>query len=403
MASGDLSRLKIDKSSPDFGKKKKRQATQLVAAAVVMVIAAVLFIRSGSSVVVETAVVARVYPSQAFTILNASGYVAAQRRAAVASKATGRLEWIGVEEGSKVKKNQVIARLENQDVIAAREQASANLMNARAALEEARAELDVAALNFNRNRELVDKGFIPRMDFDSAEARYKRAQAAVNGADAAVRAAEAALRSAEVAVEYTLIRAPFDAVVLTKDADVGDIVTPLGAAANAKAAVVTIADLFSLEVETDVAESNLSKVCTGQSCEIQLDALPDKRFRGVVHMIVPTADRSKASVMVKVRFVDRDSHILPEMSARVSFLERPALPEERAPRTAVSPAALIDKNGKKVAYIVTNGRAKEVVVTSGHVIGDLVEAASGLEPGDRVVLNPPKGLKDGAKVKLKKE
>ncbi len=133
-----------------------------------------------------------------------------------------------------------------------------------------------------------------------------------------------------MAVEYTLIRAPFDAVVLTKNADVGDIVTPFGAAANAKAAVVTIADMGSLQVEVDVSESNIEKVKKGQPCEIQLDALPEARFRGAVHMIVPTADRSKATVLVKVRFLDKDPRILPEMSAKVAFLERPVAAEKRS-------------------------------------------------------------------------
>ena len=146
-----------------------------------------------------------------------------------------------------------------------------------------------------------------------------------------MKASNAALEGANVAIEYTLIRAPFDAIVLTKNADIGDIVTPIGAAANAKAAVVTIADMNSLEVEADVSESNLSQIRVGQPCEIQLDALPQARFRGAVHMIVPTADRSKATVMVKVRFVDKDPRILPEMSAKVAFLSRPVKQKTRNP------------------------------------------------------------------------
>ncbi len=158
-----------------------------------------------------------------------------------------------------------------------------------------------------------------------------------------MKASEAALKGAEVAVEYTLIRAPFDAVVLTKNADVGDIVTPIGAAANAKAAVVTVADMDSLKVEADVSEANLELVRVGQPCEIQLDALPEARFRGRVHMIVPTADRSKATVMVKVGFVDEDPRILPEMSAKVAFLSRPPTAAEKEPRTAVARSAVVEQ------------------------------------------------------------
>jgi RND family efflux transporter MFP subunit len=338
---------------------------------------------------VETAVVSRVFPSQSFTQLNDCGYVVAQRKAAVASKATGRLEWLGVEEGSRVKAGSVIARLENKDVLAQADQAVAGL-------GVATAELDEAKLNYWRMKELRDKSYVAQAEFDAADARFKRAQAGVA-------AAEAALRAAQVAVEYTLIRAPFDAVVLTKDADVGDIVTPLGAAANAKAAVVTIADMSSLQVEVDVSESNLGMVRLGQPCEIQLDAIPDGRFRGTLHMIVPTADRTKASIMVKVRFVDKDPRVLPEMSARVAFLERPVDEGEQQPRTAVSPAAVAARKSGTVVFLVRNDRAAETPVTLGGRLGDAVEVLSGVNPGDTVVLNPPPKLKNGAAVKRKEQ
>lgn len=399
MANEDLAQLKIDKSRVNIGRRRKSPKTVLAVAAVVLLLVIIMMVRGGA-VQVETVVVSRVYPSQAFTLLNASGYIVAQRKAAVSSKATGRLVWLGVEEGSKVKKDEVIARLENRDVAATRDQAEANLENARSALVQADAELDDATANYNRSRELVAKGFISRMDYDAAEARFKRAKAGVSGAQSAIRSAQAALEAAAVAVEYTLIRAPFEGVVLTKDADVGDIVTPFGAAANAKASVVTIADMSSLQVETDVSESNLSKVKVEQPCEIQLDALPDERFPGIVHMIVPTADRSKASVMVKVRFFEKDPRILPEMSARVAFLERTVKKSEEQPITAVAHGALVSKGGKTVAYAVKGETAAETPVTSGEKLGDLVEIRAGLKPGDKVVLNPPKKLKHGSKVSV---
>jgi RND family efflux transporter MFP subunit len=324
--------------------------------------------------------------------------VVAQRKAAVSSKATGRLEWLGVEEGSKVKRDEVIARLESRDVEAARDQAAANLNNVRSSLEQANVDLQDAEINYKRSKELLAKGYISQMDFDTADARYKRAQAAVSGAESAITSAQAALKAADVAVEYTRIRAPFDAVVLTKDADVGDIVTPLGAAANAKASVVTIADMSSLQVQADVSESNLAKVTAGQPCEVQLDALPNDRFRGVVHMIVPTADRSKASIMVKVRFLEPDPRILPEMSARVAFLERPVTENEEEPKSAVSPSAVMTKDGKNVVYVVQGNTVVETPVVVGEKMGDLVEVREGLTPGDKVVLNPSKKLKNGSRI-----
>jgi RND family efflux transporter MFP subunit len=389
MTNSDLSKLRLDKSGENFRRKQKIPRWGLIAIAAVVALLVTYLLIANPAVEVDTAVVSRVYPSQSFTLLNASGYVVAQRKAAVASKATGRLEWLGVEEGSRVRTGEVIARLENRDVLAASDQAVA-------AVNSAKAELADAEQNYGRMKELREKGFVAQSELDAADTRVKRARAALTGA-------EAALRSAQVAVEYTLIRAPFDAVVLTKNADVGDIVTPLGAAANAKAAVVSIADMASLQVEVDVSESNLAKVKTGQPCEIQLDALPDSRFRGAVHMIVPTADRSKASVMVKVRFMDRDPRVLPEMSARVAFLEREMTRDEEAPRTAVNPAALLTRNGKTVVYVVQDDRAVETAVTTGDKIGDSIEVRDGLEPGEKVVVNPPKKLKNGSAVKRKEK
>jgi RND family efflux transporter MFP subunit len=389
MTYSDLSKLRLDKSGENFRRKKKIPRWGIIAIIATVALSAIYLFVANPAVEVDTAVVSRVYPSQSFTLLNASGYVVAQRKAAVASKATGRLEWLGVEEGSPVRTGEVIARLENRDVLAASDQAVAGV-------NSAKAELADALQNFGRMKELRGKGFVAQSELDSADTSVKRAQAALTGA-------EAALRSAQVAVEYTLIRAPFDAVVLTKNADVGDIVTPLGAAANAKAAVVSIADMASLQVEVDVSESNLGKVKTGQPCEIQLDALPDSRFRGAVHMIVPTADRSKASVMVKVRFVDRDPRVLPEMSARVAFLEREMTRDEDAPRTAVTPAALVTRNGKTIVYVVQDDRAVETAITPGGKIGDSIEVREGLKPGEKVVVNPSKKIKNGSKVKQKEK
>ena len=389
MTNSDLSKLKLDKSGANFQRKQKIPRWGLIAIGIIAALSVVVMLVANPAAEVETAVVARVYPSQSFTLLNASGYVVAQRKAAVASKATGRLEWLGVEEGNRVRTNEIIARLENRDVLAASDQAVAGVSSAKAELADAKQ-------NFTRMKELREKGYVAQSDLDTADTRQKRAEAALTGA-------EAALRSAQVAVEYTLIRAPFDAVVLTKNADVGDIVTPLGAAANAKAAVVTIADMASLQVEVDVSESNLARVKVGMPCEIQLDALPEGRFRGAVHMIVPTADRSKASVMVKVRFAERDPRVLPEMSARVAFLERDITAGEEAPRTAVNPAALVSRNGKQAVFVVKDDKAVETAVTIGDKIGDSIEVREGVTPGEKVVLNPPKKLKNGSAVKRKEK
>lgn len=402
MANEDLSKLKIDKTESAFHAKGKKGWFLWVLLAVVLALIVFLY-SSGiftSAINVEVTTVSQVYPSQTFTLLNASGYVVAQRKAAVASKLTGRLVSISVEEGSIVKKGDIIARLESDDAAALKDQAAANLNIAYSNLEQAKAELNEATLSFNRNKELLEQGLVTKAQFDSAEARYRKAMAAVKSAEGAIKANQAALQGAKVSLEYSLIRAPFDAVVLTKNADIGDIVTPLGAAANAKASVVTIADMNSLQVEVDVSESNLRNVKMGQPCEIQLDALPDSRLRGEVHMIVPTADRTKATVLIKVRFIDKDKHILPEMSAKVAFLSRPVTPEEQKPRIAVNPASVITRNNKKMALLVKESKAVETPVKTGEQIGDMIEVLDGIKPGDRIIANPSDKLKNGSRIKI---
>lgn len=402
MSERDLSSLRIDKSQQTGRPGKRRRSAVLIVLLLLLAAGALLWFTGllTPSLRVETATVSQVHPSESLTLLNASGYVVAQRRAAVASEVTGRLVWLGVEEGSRVREGEVIARLESREALAARDQAEAMVNAARARVEEVRAELTDAALNHRRVGDLLAAGFSSPSEFDVAEARHQRARAALAAAKTEVAAAEAALRRAEVALDYTRLRAPFDAVVLTKNADIGDIVTPIGAAAEARAAVVTLADFDTLQVEADVSESNLGQVVRGQPCEIELDALPGVRFAGEVHMVVPTADRTKATVLVKVRFLEKDPRVLPEMSARVAFLERALGEGERRSRIAVPREALTQRAGMTVVFKVRDGRAETIPVETGITLGEMVEVLRGPQPGDRIVLRPPERLRDGARVAL---
>jgi RND family efflux transporter MFP subunit len=402
MANEDLSKLSIEKNAGAGRKVNKKRPALIITIIIAALLIAFLFVRKVlmPTVDVEATTVSLVYPSQSFTLLNASGYVVAQRKAAVASKVTGRLIAISVEEGNIIKKGDVIARLEHDDTAAAKERTAANLRLSRANLDLAKAELADSSSNYRRSKELLDKGFISKLEYDTSEARHKKAEASVAAAEASIRANAAALQEAEVALEYSLIRAPFDAVVLTKNADIGDIITPLGAAANAKAAVVTIADMSSLQVEVDVSESNIGQVKVSQPCEIQLDALPDSRFRGEVHMIVPTADRTKATILVKVKFADKDPRILPEMSAKVAFLQRQANEGELTPRTAISPESLLSPDGKNAVFLIRGDIAVETPVTTGEKIGDMIEVLSGVRPGDRIVRKPTEKMRNSVKIKV---
>jgi len=402
MVEDDLSKLHIDKKSMAIRRGRKKRSLVLILVVLAVAGAGILYSRGllTPTLTVQVSALQSVYPSQTFTVLNASGYVVAQRKAAVASKITGRLIALSVEEGSKVSQGEVIARLENEDSQAALSRAHANLQLSRSTLDQAKAELEDAQLNHRRNEQLVAKGFVAQSTVDASEARYKRAKAAVAAQEAAIRAGEAALEEAKVLVEYSNIRAPFDGVVLTKNADIGDIVTPLGAAANAKAAVVTMADMNSLQVEVDVSESNISQVRVGQPCEIRLDAFPDLRFQGQVHMIVPTADRTKASVLVKVAFKEVDPRILPEMSAKVSFLSRVIQPGEEKPLQAVPASSVLSRAGQSVVFLVDGDRVVERPVRAGRRLDAMVEIVEGLGPGDKLVVNPGNDLKAGTRVKV---
>ncbi len=403
MPAEDIAKLKIEKSEK-IGKPKKRLGKPLVIAVVILLIlvCGVLYLGGiiSPAASVDVTTISMVYPSQSLSLLNASGYIVAQRKAAVASKVTGRLVALMVEEGSKVKQGQVIARMENVDVTAARDQAAANLKNVQAVLEQIKAERDNALLERNRYKKLVADGFVSRSDYDTVETRYRKAIEGVKASEAAVRAGTAALQNAEAGLDYTLIRAPFDAVVLTKNADIGDIVTPIGAAANAKAAVVSIADMNSLQVEVDVSETSITSIRVGQPCDIQLDAIAGTRFRGEVYAVVPTVDRSKATVLVKVRFLDRDPRMLPDMSAKVSFLSRNLEAGELKPRLAVNQSALVKGNSGSFVFLLLEKRVRETPVQLGIKLGDMMEIISGLKQGDRVVIKPPKALRDGSRIKI---
>jgi HlyD family secretion protein len=405
MTAPDLSKLKIDRSGMAFSAARgrgrlRRLLVPAIIAALVLAALVFAFLRwSNAPVEVETVSVTMAYPSQGYTVLNATGYVVAQRKAAVASKATGRLVWLGVEEGSRVKKDEVIARLEDLDVRATREQTAAGVMVAKANLEQGLAELRDAENAVKRSQDLLKQGFVSQASNDIALARLDKARASISSLEAAIAAAQATLRGANVAVDQTLIRAPFDGVVLTKSANIGDVITPFSSALDSKGAVVSIADMSTLEVEADVSESSFFKVKPGQPVEIQLDALPDQRFRGVVARTVPTVDRSKATVMTKIRFAEPDSRVLPEMSAKVSFLSQEVTEADRKARPAVNPAAVVTRGGRSVLFVVKADKASEVPVQTGAKLGDLVEVLGGVQPGDKVVLRPGEKLKDGASVK----
>jgi RND family efflux transporter MFP subunit len=386
----DLSALRIDRGQTEnFGGGNRLKTILWIAIPIILIAAFVTIFGSISATKeVRVASVSLLTQAQAQSVLSATGYVVAERKASVASKGTGRLEWLGVEEGDTVLKDQIIGRIENADMQAALDLAKANL-------EQAKAESTQAILDYNRQMQLSEKGF-------TTQAELEASRAASESAAAAVKSAAAAVKAAEVNLENTNIRAPFDGTVLTKHADVGEVVAPFASSANSKASIVDLADMRSLEVEADVSESNIQKVEIGQPCEIILDAYPGIHYQGHVKKIVPTADRSRATVLTKVSFSQIDSKVLPEMSARINFLKAESESQAQSTDTtfAVPNNALITKGDHTVVYTIVNDKTQEILVTPGNKFGNLTQIISGLRQGQKVIVSPAPDLKTGDKVKI---
>ena len=323
---------------------------------------------------VETGLVRRVGASEGSVVLSASGYILPDRKAEVSSKAFGKLDWIGVDVGSVVKKDDIIARLASADV-------AAQVREAKAALAEADRE-------HKRWKQIVESGTEPRERLDKAETQLELARAR--------------LAQMEAALEYTLIRAPFDGVVVRRMAQVGETVGPAGASAASVVgggALCTLVDRASLEMVADVNEANLSKIRNAQKVEVSADARPGRKYRGEVRQIVPTVDRVKGIVQVKVRLLDPDEQLLPEMAARAAFLREGT--EAGGEKKVIAPrGAVRDRGGRKVVFVLEGTRVREVAVEAAAEGEDGAEIVKGLLGGEVVVVGGD-AIQDGSEVLLK--
>src|SRR2546421_7960634 len=405
----DLGKLRLDRDTPPGVRRAFRRSLILAAVAAGLIAAVVLVVRRGAAVPVQTVVVTPLDAGTGAvggaTAVTANGYVVARTRASVSSKVPGRLAYLGVSEGSDVKSGDVIARLDNADYAAQVTQAQAGVANARAQLIEAQAERDQLQREARRIQDIRAQNaqLVSQQDVDASESRAAQADARARAAAARIEAAEAAQRFAQASLENTLIRAPFSGTVLRKEAEVGEVVAPSVGGGLTRGAAVTMADLRTLEVEVDVNEAYIARVHHGQPAKITLDAYPDTSFGGRVRQVVPTADRQRATVQVKVSILDHDPRILPEMGARVDFLEpeRPAAARGAAPTTPlrirVPAAAVRERDGQTVVWLVRNGRLEPRVVQAGPVSGEFREIRSGLSGGELVLVGgvetPPAGLR----------
>jgi RND family efflux transporter MFP subunit len=351
---------------------------------------------------VEKTMVSSHYPVDNLLLSSASGYAVPSRKASLSSKVTGRLAWLGVREGSRVLKGELVARLDGDEYQAALEQAVANLDLLQSRLAQAEATMDENVVALRRTKELHRSGFLSNSALDSANTRASISEAGVKVAQAEIRVAKAALRNAHVMMENTKILAPFDGVIIALNANVGDIVTPFSASLEAKGAVLTIADPQSLEIRVEIGESQLARVHTGQPCLIRIDAFPNIRLPSSVSRIVPLVDRAKGTVQLLAGFdAAKLPDILPDMSAKVDFLERAPSPEDLVPVTVVDQEALAATASSSAVYRIVNSQLHLTPVKTGRHFGRLVEILDGLRPGDVVVMRPPPRLTDKAAVHIK--
>jgi len=372
----DLSALRINRE-PE--KRRGPRGWLLLGAVAVVAAGAAAYFAAGRSLgprKVEVVTASIVTEGQATTVLTATGYVEAERKADLSPKITSRITELNVTEGTRVKKGDVIARLDSTDLDAQLAEAKANWVNAQAELK--------------RQQTIFDQGLATRSALDAATAQ-----------EAATRAR---VRYVEALLDYTVIRAPFTGVITAKRAFVGEAVSPFGSSPSgggSGGAIATIVEFSSLYVGADVNEANLSKLAKEQPAEITLDAVPDKTYHGRLRQIVPAADRQKATVRVKVAFLDADDRVLPDLSARVNFTTEPTAGRAAKTRVLVPKSALTSSEGRSGVFRVVDGRAKLTPVTAGGDVQGQVEITQGLQGGERLISLPAGAeVRDGEKVRV---
>lgn len=337
------------------------------------------------------------------TILNASGYVTPRRQATVSSKVTGKVLEVLLEEGMRVQENQIVARLDDSNIKTALAAAQAQLEAARAAVEETRAQLKQAELDFRRTTQLAHERVASQADLERAEAQATSLQARLDRQQRDITVADRQVAIYQQQMEDMIIRAPFSGIVTSKDAQPGEMISPIsGGGRFTRTGIGTIVDMDSLEIEIDVNESYIERVQPAQPVEATLDAYPSWKIPCKVIAIIPTADRDKSTVKVRVGFDKLDPRILPEMSVKVAFRDSGSTAASSSARMVTVPKNVLQEdNGRDIAFVVQNGRAERRAVTVAGTTGNDTVISAGISAGERVVLDP-KNLSDGARVKESK-
>jgi HlyD family secretion protein len=398
----DLSGLRIDERARSSGNgSRKRLVIVLSAIALAVVIVFLLAMKSRPAVV--TVAEARPGGDPAATaLLNASGYVTPRRRATVAAKITARVIDVYVDEGMAVTEGQLLARLDDSDALRRLRAAETQRDATAAQIESLKVNLANADLEWNRQKELQKEGVTSVQDLDLARTAAESLKAQVEAAKEQVRAAEAQIAVARQDVENCRVLAPFSGIVVSKDAQRGEMVSPISAGGGfTRTGIATIVDMNSIEIEVDVNESYIARVEPGQRVEAVLDAYPEWRIPAKVRTVIPTADRQKATVKVRISFDALDPRILPDMGIKVSFLAGEQAGARPAARALIPGAAVRIVDGKSAVFVLKDGILERRAVSLGGERGADVEVTAGLAPGDKVVVGGPRNLRDGQRARTK--
>jgi RND family efflux transporter MFP subunit len=388
-----LEDLKIDR--PEEGGERSWRAWFLVIAVVVIALSGAWWLARPTVPEVMTVVAREAVVRGDQTVLNASGYVTARRQATVSSKVTGKVHEVLIEEGMEVDAGQVLARLDSSNARAGVGLARAQLEAARAELEETRVRRAEAKLDLDRAQSLVDGGVASQADLDRARAQFDSLEARLDLQQEAVDVADQSLAVARQALDDTVIRAPFSGIVVAKNAQPGEMISPMSSGGFTRTGIGTIVDMSSLEIEVDVNEAYINRVTPGQRVEATLDAYPDWKIPAGVIAIIPTADRQTATVQVRIGFDELDSRILPDMGVKVAFRGAGEESADRRSAVVVPRAALRSDGNADIVFVVAGERLERRAVRLGDATGDEVFVLAGLTPGERLVVNGPADLEDG--------
>ena len=403
-----LKELRIDRDTSADGSSSRLRLWIAIGFAAVFVVGLLFWYLNREKPTEVTVATARAMPATGAgtSVLDATGYVTARRQATVSAKITGKVRDVRIEEGQRVEAGDILATLDDSEARVDVELRRAQVAAARAQLTEAEAASANAEREYGRQQEVAALKLTSASALDAARTQAEASRARTLSQSSGVRVAQEALQAAQVQLDNTIVRAPFAGVVTVKAAQPGEMISPVSAGGGSiRTGIGTIVDMDSLEIQVDVSESYINRVQPGQKVEAVLNAYPDWRIPASVIAIVPTADRSKATVKVRIALGEKDARIVPEMGVRVAFLESgpEGSAKPAAPRGALVPAGTLRQDaGKDVLFLLREGRAERRVVTLGGSLGDDRQVLAGVSTGDSIIVEAPEGLKDGDAVAVRK-